>query len=58
MDDGFLLFEGIAALLSDWRKTLDRAAMRAGWTRGEVRSKAFRHTSCAARLQTIEAARR
>jgi hypothetical protein len=52
------LFEGIAAMLSDWRKTLDRAAMRAGWTRGELRSKAFRHTSCAARLQTIEAARR
>jgi hypothetical protein len=49
MDDGFLLFEGIAAMLSDWRKTLDRLAMRAGWTRGEVRSKALLQTSWAAR---------
>ena len=45
---------GHEAMLNDWRKTLDRIAVRAGWTRGEVRSKAFRHTYCAARLQTLE----
>ena len=45
---------GREAMLLDWRKTLDRIAVRAGWTRGEVRSKAFRHTYCAARLQTLE----
>jgi hypothetical protein len=38
-------------VLADWRKTLDRVA---GWKRGEVRTKAFRHTYCAARLQTVE----
>ena len=29
-------------------------AHRAGWEKGEVRSKAFRHTYCAARLQTLD----
>ncbi len=42
------------AMLTDWRKTLDRVAQRAGWKQGEVRTKAFRHTYCAARLQTVE----
>jgi integrase len=45
---------GREAMLNDWRKTLDRIAVRARWTPGEVRSKAFRHTYCAARLQTLE----
>lgn len=45
---------GKEAMVSDWRKTLDRVAARAGWGRGEVRTKAFRHTYCAARLQTVE----
>ena len=45
---------GQEAMLADWRKTLNRMAERAGWKRGEVRSKAFRHTYCAARLQTVE----
>jgi integrase len=43
------------AMLTDWRKTLDRVAVRAGWSVGEVRTKAFRHTYCAARLQTLDA---
>jgi integrase len=43
------------AMLTDWRKTLDRAAVRAGWRPGEIRTKAFRHTYCAARLQTLDA---
>jgi hypothetical protein len=41
-------------MLTDWRKTLDRVAVRAGGEDGEVRTKAFRHTYCAARLQTLE----
>jgi hypothetical protein len=41
-------------MVTDWRKTLDRLAERAGWAKGEVRTKAFRHTDCAARLQTLE----
>jgi integrase len=45
---------GREAMIINWRKTLDRIAGRAGWARGEVRSKAFRHTYCAARLQTLE----
>jgi integrase len=43
------------AMLTDWRKTLDRVAVRAGWRAGEIRTKAFRHTYCAARLQTLDA---
>ncbi len=29
-------------------------AARAGWKAGEIRSKTFRHTYCAARLQTVD----
>ncbi len=32
------------AMLTDWRKMLDRVAVRAGWRVGEIRTKAFRHT--------------
>jgi integrase len=42
------------AMLTDWRKTLGRVAVRAGWRVGEIRTKAFRHTYCAARLQTVD----
>lgn len=42
------------SMISDWRKSLDTVAERAGWTRGEVRSRMFRHTYCAARLQTLD----
>jgi len=41
-------------MVTDFRKALDAVAERAGWKRGEVRSKAFRHTYCAARLQTLD----
>ena len=41
-------------MLSDFRKLLDAVAVRAGWQRGEIRSKMFRHTYCAARLQTLD----
>ena len=32
---------------------LERLAKRAGWKRGETRTRLFRHTYCAARLQTL-----
>jgi integrase len=38
----------------DFRKSLDTIAKRAGWKAGEIRSKMFRHTYCAARLQTLD----
>ena len=37
-----------------FRKLLDTVAVRAGWKPGEIRSKMFRHTYCAARLQTLD----
>lgn len=45
---------GREAMLTDLRKLLDRVAVRAGWQRGEIRTKMFRHTYCAARLQTLD----
>jgi integrase len=41
-------------MLTDFRKVLDMVAVRAGWKPGEIRSKMFRHTYCAARLQTLD----
>lgn len=40
--------------LTDVRKLLDGVAKRAGWKEGEIRTKMFRHTYCAARLQTLD----
>lgn len=55
---GGLLFpsprQGNAGMVTDFRKPLDAVAKRAGWREGEVRSKAFRHTYCAARLQSLD----
>jgi integrase len=45
---------GEEAMLTDFRKLLDAIAVRAGWKTGEIRSKMFRHTYCAARLQTLD----
>src|SRR5437660_2524986 len=45
---------GEEAMLTDFRKLLDAVAVRAGWKPGEIRSKMFRHTYCAARLQTVD----
>ena len=44
------------ALIVDFRKTLDAVAMRAGWERGEIRSKMFRHreSSCGPHLAVME----
>jgi integrase len=41
-------------MITDFRKLLDVVAERAGWKPGEIRSKMFRHTYCAARLQTSD----
>jgi integrase len=55
---GRLLFPcyktGEEAMLTDLRKLLDAAGTRAGWQPGEIRSKMFRHTYTAARLQTLD----
>jgi len=55
---GKLLFPsfrtGAEAMITDFRKLLDAVALRAGWKVGEIRSKMFRHTYCAARLQTLD----
>ena len=55
---GRLLFPsyrtGKEAMVTDFRKLLDAVASRAGWKPGEIRSKMFRHTYCAARLQTVD----
>jgi integrase len=52
---GTLLFlSETGGMLKDWRKVLDAVAKRAGWKVGEIRSKRFRHTYCAARLQTLD----
>ena len=42
------------SLITDFRKALDKVAGRAGWEKGEVRSKAFRHTYTSTRLQTLD----
>lgn len=38
----------------DLRKQLDAIAVLAGWKAGEIRFQMFRHTYCAARLQTLD----
>ncbi len=45
---------GREAMLRDERKILDRIAMRAGYPKGELRTRRLRHTYCAARLQTLD----
>ena len=51
---GRLLFpafvDGREQMLCDIRKLIDRVAVRAGWRKGELTSRTFRHTWCAARL--------
>jgi len=49
-----LLFPSVrgTGMIRDLRKALDAVGTLAGWTEGEIRTKMFRHTYCAARLQT------
>ena len=55
---GRLLFPSLAsgeeAPLRETRRLLDRVAKRVGWKAGEIRHRLFRHTYCAARLQTLD----
>jgi integrase len=52
---GQLLFPADrGGMRTDVRKLLDRLGERAGWKAGEIRSKMFRQTYCAARLQTLD----
>lgn len=55
---GKLLFSSFAAgeesMLVETRKLVDRIGARVGWKRGEIRHRIFRHTYCAARLQTLD----
>lgn len=54
---GVLLFPGALdeeRPLQNPNKVLDAAAEAAGWEPGEIRTKAFRHTYCATRLQTLD----
>lgn len=41
-------------MIVDLRKQLDGVAERAAWQEAEIRTKVFRHTYCAARLQTLD----
>ncbi len=40
--------------MTDFRQVPDAVAVRAGWKMGEIRCKMFRHSYCAARLQTLD----
>jgi len=55
---GQLLFSSVRGAqeskITDLRKALDAIAVRAGWKEGEIRTKRFRHTYTAARLQTVD----
>jgi integrase len=55
---GRLLFPSFASgeerMLVDVRKLVDRIAVRAGWKKGELTTRVFRHTWTAARLQTLD----
>ncbi len=55
---GSLLFPSVRgtpeSMIIDLRKSLDAISVRAGWRSGEIRTKMFRHTYCAARLQTLD----
>ena len=41
-------------MIRDLRKALDAIGRSAGWEAGEVRTRMFRHTYCATRLQTLD----
>ena len=41
-------------MIGDIRKALDTVAVEAGWKAGDIRPYAFRHSYCAARLQTLD----
>jgi integrase len=42
------------SMITDVRKLLDSVAGKCGWAEGEIRTRRFRHTYCAARIQTLD----
>ena len=53
--DGLLFpSDRTGGMIRDLRKALDNVGRSAGWQNGEIRTKMFRHTYCAARLQTLD----
>jgi len=46
--------DGVEPMITDLRAPLDEIAKAAGWAEGEIRTKMFRHSYCAARLQTLD----
>ena len=42
------------AMLTDFRKVLNRVTVPAGWESGAITSKMFRHTYCSSRLATLD----
>jgi integrase len=53
-DDALLFPSSSGSMISDWRKVLDRVAVRAGFAKGQVRTRAFRHSYASARLQCLD----
>jgi integrase len=45
---------GTEGRLVELRKLFDRVAIRGGWSAGDIRSRALRHTYCSARLMTLD----
>src|SRR5260370_25867359 len=45
---------GEERMVTDFHKLIEAVWAGAGWQDGEIRSKMFRHTYCAARLQTLD----
>ena len=56
--DGLLFpspwFSDEERVIQNLRKVLDTVAHKAGWDAGDITPKMFRHTYCAARLQTLD----
>jgi integrase len=46
--------QGVEGMIVDSRKPLDRVAARVGFRPGDIRTKIFRHSFCAAALQTLD----
>ena len=51
---GLLFPSPTGGMVKDIRKSLDKIAELSGMEAGEVRTRAFRHTYCSARLQTVQ----
>ena len=54
LTSGLLFPSDAGGMVKDPRKSLDAIAKLCGMEQGEIRTRAFRHTYCAARLQCVE----